>query len=362
MTSDAPHEPDPMLDADRAAPGLSRQVLRWGSYALGLGLLVACLGYALYKGEWDRLQQASPFHLAGLCVLILASLSMNALLFQLALRPMEQQRPLVGWGLWQVLMAASALLNYLPKAGLVGRMAYLKKRHDIPLRASALSLLLVAAGTAIIYFILGALTVWREGIDWLWAGALALLLAAGSLTTPSILRLVCGRLVRSDLGWAKLAAGCGAWYGLRVADAFCFAGRFYLAAQIFGSPVSFPAAMVVGLACNFVVMVAPIPGGVGLKEWLGAALLGMDFLGGLPLQTGTSVLLVDRAAEILVFFPVGGAGLWILHRIDQKKRAAQVSTDVHSPQTSGMSAATGSQASAAGESHARTAGSASGEV
>ena len=326
MSESTPPEtptPDPLLHPEQVAPKQSRVWLRWGGYGIGLGLLIACIVVAVRYTDFSPLKQADPTHVVLLCLLILTSLSCNAVLFQLSLRSFKGGDR-VSTTEWQTLMAASALLNYLPKAGMLGRVAYLKARHGIGLRSNVWSLIHVGAGTTGVYVLLVLLTLWRREFDVVWVVLACAGVGAGAIISVPLIRAT-GRDLLRPLSTGSMMFGSAMWYAIRVIDAFAFAGRVYLAAMIFQIPLDLPGAMAVGMVCNFAVMVAPVPGGAGVREWLGALLLSSGLAGQVGLSQAIGLLLVDRAAEVFVFLAVGVPALIYLHR--QRPRDTEISTN-----------------------------------
>jgi len=208
-------------------------------------------------------------------------------------------------------MGVSALLNFLPKVGLVARVAYLKKQHDVGYRVHVLSLVLVGVGTAAVYGVIVPAIFWRADFDAIWFALTIAGMAVFAAASVPVVRLV-GRQGLRPVSTRSLLIGAGAWYLLRVADSFCFAGRLYFAAEIFGNPMPLSTALAVGVLCNFIVMFAPLPGGLGLREWVGGLLLNTSLTQGIGVKTGMSLLLVDRGAEVAVFVVAGLVGFGML--------------------------------------------------
>ncbi|MBI1369464.1 MAG: hypothetical protein GC162_12520 [Planctomycetes bacterium] len=309
---------DPILHPEQveAAAKPPRKMWRVLAYVIGLGLLAASVTFAINKADWSHVWQARPRDVAMLCLFVLANIGTNCLLFWLITKPFEVPGRPVKLREWLAMIAGTSLLNYAgAKAGLLGRIAYLKKYHGIGYRANVFTLVTLAAGTSAIYVLLGLLTFWRDGFDVVWGIGLAVGLAMLSgvgwiFVRPGVAKFGAGATPRRDLiVWIYI------WGVVRVLDALAIAGRFMVASQIMDKPMDIEVALLAAVVCNFAVMAAPVPGGLGLREWLGGwvAKSGFRGAGKLPLATGVGILVVDRAAEIAVFIVTGVIGLVYLH-------------------------------------------------
>jgi len=279
--------------------------VRWGGYVVGMGLLVACVWIAVEKTNWDHVRQAEPWQAGVMLLLALGSLMTNAVIFQLTTRPFEHDdRERIGVVEWQAIMGVTALLNYLPKAGLIGRAVYLKKKHGIAYRASLLSMLILAGTTLAVYVALFGITLWRD-IDMIWAVVVALGVVFGAVTAVPV-ALFMMRKVGVGKARPGMVLGAMLWGVARIADTFCFAGRFYIAAHILGTDVSFEHALLLSMASNFVEMVAPF----GFREAIGGW---FTSLVGLKISAGIAILVVDRVAMTVIVVIAGLIGMPYLH-------------------------------------------------
>jgi hypothetical protein len=308
----------------------SPSAVRWLMYAAALGLLGVCIYLAIgqaQEGErsgWQRLSEADPRHAAGLLLLVAFNIAVNGVVFWAMVKPFERGRP-VSLADMTALIGATALLNYLPaRAGMIGRAAYLKRKHAVSYRASVVMLVAVAGGTMFLFAMVVAATLWRKQLDSVWWLSMAGVLVVAAVAAPTVVRLklrwtpglnavsdewVARHPVRARLGTLGLLV-------LRVLDIFSFAGRVWLAARIVGSPIDLSGAMLMATGGMFITLAAPVANGLGLREGLyglfaRAGVAGEALEGG---GEGLTVALIDRAAEGLVFIVLGLLALAYLHR------------------------------------------------
>jgi uncharacterized membrane protein YbhN (UPF0104 family) len=299
---------DPLLHPEDEGVRKPRPLWRYGTEVLSLALLIGAIYFAVSRADWHAVRQANPADFVGLIALTVGAVLASAVMFFILFKPFEATRPITLWE-WIKLIFATSLLNYAMRAGLMGRLAYMKKRHGVSYAASGLLMLLIGGGTTGLYVLLGLLTFWRGGFDVLWVAGLIVGLIFGTFCTwPLAIFAIRKFGVNPTRGvpmWIFVA------YLTRVADTFCFAGRYYLAAKIFGHPIEFPFALVLGSACNFAQLATPL--NVGLKEWVGGKLLEYSG-GGISLDAGVAIGVVDRAAEVVVYVLAGSVSLFLLHR------------------------------------------------
>ena len=292
-----------------------RRALRWVVYAVALGALGASVAVALYDTPWSTLRNVSLWPFAGLVGIIGFSLVINAFLFQMATRPFEQADRPISVMDWQAMMVATALVNYLPKAGLVGRTALLKYRWGIKYSATLFTLALISTVTVLIMIFVLALTMFRHAVDGVWiAACLIALPVAALLGVPMVTagyRRFGGHLHQRTLGLWLLA-----WLSLRFVDTLSYIGQFYLAARVMGISLSFEKTTVLAITAMFITMASPIPNGIGIREWV-TGLLASYSLGGHSLHSftpGLDIGVVERLAEAIAFVSMGIFGILYLHR------------------------------------------------
>lgn len=292
-----------------------RRALRWTIYGLSLLLLAACVAVALHDLRWSTLAHISYWPFVGLVAIIGFSLILNAFLFQMATHPFEQPGLPISIMDWQAMMTATALVNYLPKAGLVGRTALLKYRWHIKYRATLFTLAIISTMTVLIMaFVLG-LTIFRHGVDAFWIGAVLVALPLTALVGIPLVTIgyhrFHGHLHQRTLGlWLLL------WLSLRFLDTLTYIGRLYLAARVIGISLSFEETTILAITAMFITMASPIPNGIGIRTLL-YGILASYGLGGHPLHSmtpGVRIGVVDRLAEAIAFVSMGAFGIVYLHR------------------------------------------------
>jgi hypothetical protein len=275
---------------------------RLAALAVGLALLAWSVHYAGRQVDASVLRQADPAAVLGIAAAVLANLVLTGVLFWLVTRPFDA-RPTVGLVPMTALIAASALLNYLPlRPGLLGRAAYLKVRHDLPLRQSAMIFVIVSLLSGFILTATVLVVVGQVGGTPVRSLLLGLV---GLLLLSPLSGVLGGRLLRRPM------PGAWAWVAVKTADMLVNGLRLWLAFQIVGEPVPYALAVAmsaVGMVANFLVPL--IPNGLGVREWLVGGMTALL----LPLQAGTGVAatLVDRAVEAVVCVLVGlPATVWL---------------------------------------------------
>lgn len=233
-----------------------------------------------------RLADARPWQIAAVTAAVVFNLLITAAIWWVITLSFDA-RPGVGMGRMLALICTSALLNYLPmRPGLLGRAAYLKIKHALPFRQSLVILLVVLVLGAVV-LLASAVTVLSVSPSYQLAVGFAAALLA-SLATRPIARMLLGR--RIVLGWL--------WVPLRVLDMLVGAVRLWLAFGIVGVDVPLSLALVAGAAGMLASLIGLTPNGLGLREWVIAALAG--FLGEITTPIALAAALVDRAIEGIV--------------------------------------------------------------
>jgi hypothetical protein len=202
----------------------------------------------------------------------------------------------VGWGEMNALIASSTLANYVPlQAGSIGRLAYHKVVHGIPVKTS-LVVILVAMG--LVAMSLVALTVvglWvsRAGASWWWVAV-----------TP--------------LAWVPLLAGpatrvVGACLVLRTVELLVIAVQSWAAFRLSGWEIEPMTAVGVAVVAAVANLTPFIGNGLGVREW--AVGLAAPLLGGYETDAGLAAQLTGRAVDAVMAIALGGPALaWIASR------------------------------------------------
>jgi len=280
-------------------PSTSRgwRVLVWGA---GVGLIVGAVWTAAKHIDFEAISRASPLLLAGLAAGIVANLLLTAALHWQVTRVYDTQPP-VGFRLMLRLTAASALLNYLPlQPALLGRAAYLKLRHGLPLRQSVwITIVILAVGLTAMLAVSAAALLW-DGDVGKWRGVTVLIVAA--VAAPLMLKALLRRPAPDNWTWTPL----------RMFDVAVTACRLWLAFRIIGQPVSPSFAVLCAAASALVAMLPLSPNGLGLSEWAVAAIAEMTAV--IEGPVGLAAKLVDRAIEALVIVLCGAPAIGLLRK------------------------------------------------
>ena len=285
-----PPETSPL---DRTQRKVLRRIGTVASVLLVVGALVAI---ARNQAIMDSLSRAfaSP-RWDALAVLIAAVLAQQVLTSTVFWMLMRRHGP-VGWGEMNALIASSTLANYIPlQAGSVGRLAYHKVVHGIPVKTS-LVVILVAMG--LVAMSLVALTVvglWvvRTGASWWWVSA-------------------------APLAWLPLLAWpstrvVGTCLVLRTIELLVVAAQSWAAFRLSGwdiEPVTAVGVAVVAGAANLTPFIG---NGLGVREW--AVGLAAPLLGGYETDAGLAAQLTGRAVDAAMAVAMGGPAIaWIASR------------------------------------------------
>lgn len=281
-------------------------------WVLGLTLVFAAVWFAMQGVDASVLSRVgwkTPVWMAGL---VLGNLLVTGVLFWSVTSVFPVRRPV---GLWLMLklIAASALLNYLPavRAGLVGRAGYLKHKHGLAWKDSGVTLLVVLVLSVAVSLVVSVpvvcLRIFEEGASGqtslVW-GAIGLLLVLATAAGWWGSRWVTQRAKHGRPGAAW------AWLPLRGVDLALGGARLWLAFAALGSPIGYGDALVMSAAALLIRLIGLTPNGLGLSEWAVAALAAVLT----PVEAGVSAAaaLLDRAVEVCVVVATGAAALGAL--------------------------------------------------
>ncbi|MCE9592112.1 MAG: lysylphosphatidylglycerol synthase domain-containing protein [Planctomycetes bacterium] len=262
-------------------------------YLIGLALVLAAAYMALRSIDLSQIPAVQPRMLLFMGMAVTASILLTTALFWCITLSFDADPP-VSFPRMLTLIAASGLLNYLPmRPGMVGRGAYLKARHGLPLAQYLLTLIIVLVVTLVVVLITTVSLACSPA--WGWAGAASGLVIAAALT---ILR----RSTRAS--WA--------WVPLKAMDLMATATRLWLAFAVIGKPIDWRDALLVASASMLAGLAAFTPNALGLREWAVAAMTaGMLHA---PGAEGALATLVDRAAEAVIFTLIGAPAIYALSR------------------------------------------------
>jgi hypothetical protein len=285
-----PPETSPL---DRTQRRLLRRIGTVASVLLVAGALVAIarnqaildsLSRAFVSPRWDAL--------AVLAATVLAQQVLTATVFWMLMR---RHGP-VGWGEMNALIASSTLANYVPlQAGSIGRLAYHKVVHGIPVKTS-LVVSLVAMGLvamSLVALTVAGLWVSRAGASWWWVAV-------------------------APLAWVPLLAGpatrvVGACLVLRTVELLVIALQSWAAFRLSGWEIAPMTAVGVAVVAAVANLTPFIGNGLGVREW--AVGLAAPLLGGYETDAGLAAQLTGRAMDAVMAVVMGGPALaWITSR------------------------------------------------
>jgi hypothetical protein len=275
-----------------------KQVRRPLALAAGLVLLIAAVLTAAKAADWSVIIQAPVWTIPAMAAALLANLVLTTALFWVITRSFDAQPPVGVKRMFQ-LTCGSSLLNYLPlRPGLLGRAAYLKREHQLPI---AQSMLILAVTMGVGAVVLGASSVAvlvggdRHGAMMAVFVLIALLLAS-PLAGPIAQRIMRRPMV---MAWT--------WVPLKVADMLVGGFKLWLAFRVCGVSVRFDQALAMRAAASMVDMLGLTPNGVGLREWVIGMLTSLTSLIEGPI--GMTAALFERAVEAVVVTVMGLIGL-----------------------------------------------------
>lgn len=267
---------------------------------IGFAASIAALGWAIKmalkeenRAQLENLQNASVGQVMALVGLSFSSVAINGLIFWVVIRPVHMIRAT------DVIStnAIATLLAYLPfKLSLVARIAIHRKRDGVPVltigawfAAIGVLMLAVLGPMALMSFVLKEVNV----LWWVGVGG-AVTVSVGALIVfcrifygeRGIKRIASVGLLK---GWtekesfSRMHAGfdmvaspsSSAWAGLlRMLDVLAFAGRFIIAAQVLGLPITGSDALLLGSVYFLIGVFSPF-GMLGTREagTIGAAAL-----------------------------------------------------------------------------------------
>jgi hypothetical protein len=294
MTSPPAAPPDPANPLDRGHRRLYRRI----GTVVGAALLVAAIvGVVRNEAIGASLQAAwhSP-HWDALALLVgavLATQVLTSATFALLMR----RHARIGFGEMNALVAASTLANYVPmQAGSIGRLAYHRTVHGVPVRATLVAILQAMAATAVATCAVGAAALLGTAADapW-WAPALVAVLWLPLTIEPAWRTFALVMVVRTleVLAWAVHA-----WAAFRLS----------------GWDIAPQTAIGAALVASAANLVPFIGNGLGIREW--AVALAAPVLGGYERDAGLAAELTGRAVDVAVAVPLGLASFaWLVRRL-----------------------------------------------
>jgi hypothetical protein len=203
----------------------------------------------------------------------------------------------IGFGEMNALVAASTLANYVPmQAGSIGRLAYHRTVHGVPVRATLVAILQAMAATAVATCAVGAAALLGTAANapW-WAPALVTVL------------------------WLPLAIE-HAWRTfalvmvVRTLEVLAWAVHAWAAFRLSGWDIAPQTAIGAALVASAANLVPFIGNGLGIREW--AVALAAPVLGGYERDAGLAAELTGRAVDVAVAVPLGLISFaWLVRRL-----------------------------------------------
>lgn len=289
-----------------------------------MALLGASIWFAVSQQEsasWPALTELDPALVVALMLAIfLSSIFLPGLQFWVVTRPFVTTRRLDFFTM-QGLIAGSALLNYTPvKAGLIGRVAYLRHFHGVGLRAAVVTHALIVAVFIMSCGIALLIMAWRpesgvmSGVVIVVAFVVLTVIGAPLLGVLIPAKVAVDSRMRTSRTWRiGFLALC---FGTQVLSLAVTAVRWWLVFLIMGKPASLADSWLAALVHVVTVMGGPA-NGLGFREWLIGFAAQRGFFSAeaqLNLSTGMAVSLVDRAAEAIILIVAGLFGLALVRR------------------------------------------------
>ena len=292
VTAGEPIIPDGGNPFDRGHRALYRRIGAAASAVLVIAAVVAVwrdgavgssLGRALRNPDWD-----------ALAALVVANLA-TQLLTSAAFTVLMRRHGRVGFAEMNALVAASTLGNYVPmQAGSIGRMAYHKAVHGIPVRASLVALLQAMAAMAAATCAVGAVALVAQGTGAAWWWAAAVPFAWATLALPA--------------EWRAFALVMA----LRSAEVLAWALHAWAAFRLSGWPVEPRTALGAALVASAANLVPFVGNGLGVREW--AVAVAAPLVGGYERDAGLAAELSARAVDVACAVPLGLVGVAFLVR------------------------------------------------
>jgi len=191
---------------------------------------------------------------------------------------------------------------FLPlRPGLIGRIAYHKKVHDIRVRDS-MKVLLQAS----------VISIALAGYFAIAIGVTAFTYVPLLLTACAIVPVMIGLAFRPTWRLYMLASL------VRYTELLIWMLRYWLAFRLLGLPISLEAALTMACISSVATMIPIFSNGLGIREW--AIGLAAPLLTEHVLEIGLTADLVNRAAELIVATICGLAALGLLNRSQYRRQ------------------------------------------
>lgn len=279
-----------------------------GAVLIGAAVWTVARQPHLLADGFDAARDAPPWLILLAIVLPVLNLALTSMVFSVLTNrfgrvPMADMAMLIGSG-W--------LLNTLPmRPGMLGRIAYHRVFHGIPVRVSIRVLITSMALAVIALALLVITTVLASRLSL--SGSATVVLIAAPAAVLFGLGLLLAQLSDRPHSWRTPTA-----LGLRYLDMVAWAGRYAIVFAIIGNPLSTLSAAAVAVSGQ-AAMLSPVQ--LGLREWVVGltSSLTPEFattaaaLSPEAMSPGLLADLVNRAAELAVLGPLGGIASFVLY-------------------------------------------------
>lgn len=284
--------PDTSNPFDRGHRALYRRIGTVAGIALAASAAVAVWRNPAIADSLSRALRDPDWAALGLLALsCLATQALTSAVFWILMR---RHGP-VGMLEMNALVAASTLGNYVPlQAGSIGRMAYHKAVHGIPVRTSLVVILQAMAATAVATCAVGAAALLARGGGAPWWTAAAVPLVWLPLAI--------------DRGWRPFALVMT----IRSAEVLAWGLHAWAAFRLSGWPIEAETAIGAALVASAANLVPFVGNGLGVREW--AVALAAPILGGYERDAGLAAELTGRAIDVAVALPLGTLAIAALVR------------------------------------------------
>jgi uncharacterized membrane protein YbhN (UPF0104 family) len=288
--------------------------LKWWALACGVALVIGAIIQASTQVDWSHLQKAEPWQILVMIAAVCTNLVLMGVLWWVIILSFDA-RPKVGFYKMFALVCASGLLNYLPlRPGLFGRATYLKVKHNLPLRQSLISVIVVMGLATLVLGTSAAIVQFIPTSFQIIVGAVAF------VTFCCVLPIAAKRILKREIkkGWM--------WVPIRTADLLATSLRLWVVFQVIQEPITFDQAILAASAGLFVSLLGITPNGLGLREWAIAGATA-HVVG----HAGFAAAVIDRGVEAIVVTVVG---VWALQRIslrDQQEKMESMEIEQVAP-------------------------------
>lgn len=286
----------PLVEGQPAVTRRSR-LRRAAGWALGAALLAGAVIFAARDaGLRERMSTLWRDVPAGTAALLILLPMVNWVLTSGVFWSLTRVRAKVSGPEMGALVGAGWLLNFLPLSpGLLGRVAYHKRVHALPVRTSARIVVESIVGGWAAFGLVGSATFAAARGAPAWVGA------AGVIAVLAGTGLVVARRPIASAWVLALVFKC--------LDLAVWGARYWIVLHACGLPATALESLVIALLAQTAMLVPGIGNGLGLREWavglVAAWMPGWWHEGARGIGPGMGADLLNRAGELLAAAAVG---------------------------------------------------------